>query len=501
MLRSSFIFLLLSVMLGTSGITFAQTSSDPSRIPLPAGLDSKGDVRSKGRPDIVFSGLRASCVRPGSIITIKGKNFDQLDRKNLALDDNGNLIELDVLSKNNTQISSYLPKDKINLNRTYDIVFYSKRNFEAAEKTGLSVRICPANGEMSKDIARVQDVLILVDGAQKNAILGELQRRRLPVVQIFTLNALQSVLVQTRTSNAKIVIQELRNSFPQAEIDFNNDLTSSSNPRLYAKKAIGWDDKSGCHYSQLEFPIGLLDGAIDKQHSAFLDQNIISREFIDDEIADKTHATSIGSILIGNSAQQGYSGLVPGTTLYNAVVLRVSETREQLASTIAVIQGLDWLLSNKVRLINVSLSSEIANRVLIKGFVISLEQGAIVFSSAGNQGADAPQSYPAAIEGIFSITAIDSLGKIYQMANQGRFIDFAAPGVDIWAAVPGNKGAYVSGTSFASPHALAIASLTLKNNPLVSREVLLKALTFSLVDLGVPGRDPVFGAGLLKSVC
>ncbi|MEH6633029.1 MAG: S8 family serine peptidase [Halopseudomonas aestusnigri] len=505
MLRSSALFFLLAIMLGASGVAFAQTSRDPSRTHLPSGPGSRGsaknDVGPKEQTGIVFSGLRASCVRPGSIITIQGKNFDKLDRKNLALDNRGNLIELEVLSKTDKRITSYLPKKNIALNKAYELVFFNENNSKSAKKTGLSIRICPADVDVSKDKSIIKDVLILVDGIHKNAVLNELQRRSLPVVQVFTLNALQSVLIQTRTNNTNIVIQELRTTFPQAEIDLNNDLSSSSNPRLYAKKTIGWGDNSGCSYAPLGFPIGLLDGAIDKQHSAFLDQKIISHDFLGNQVADTTHATSIGSILIGNAAQHGYSGLIPGTTLYSAVVLRLSKSGDQLASTIAVLQGLDWLLGNKVRLINVSLSSETANRVLIKGFVKSLERGTIVFSSAGNQGSDAPESYPAAIEGVYSITAIDSLGKIYQAANQGEFIDFASPGVDIWAAIPGNKGAYVSGTSFAAPHALAVASLILKNNPLVSREVLSKALSFSLVDLGLPGRDPVFGAGLLKSVC
>ncbi|WP_053006012.1 S8 family serine peptidase [Kiloniella spongiae] len=505
-------FLLLSV--GLPKYLPAQTSVDPAgtlpgTAPTPAGARATGTPNPDDRspeilqPDeIIFTGLRANCVRPGTILTIQGKNLDQIPKNNrLGLNNAGKLIELEILNKTQTRISSYLPKNIIEFNTAYDLVFYQQNKEHTFDKTGLSVRICPSNKVASRDSSAEQDVIILVENTQENPVRSELQKRGLPVVDVYNLDALQSVLIQTRTANAAIVIQELRAVFPDAEIDFNNDLTSSAKPRLYAQKAIGWGHDSGCQNTQLGFPIGLLDGAIDQHHIAFVGQSIVSRSFLGTQTIDLSHATSIGSILIGNDPVQGYQGLIPGTTLYNAVVLRLSHSGDQLASTVAVLQGLDWLLSNQVRLINVSLSTATSNRVLNKGFVLSLEKGAIVFSSAGNQGPEAPESYPAALDGVFSVTAIDSRQKIYRDANQGDFIDFAAPGVDIWAATPDNKGAYVSGTSFATPHALAVAALILKNNPKISREVLSRALSFSLIDLGTPGPDPVYGAGLLKGTC
>ncbi|WP_417433297.1 S8 family serine peptidase [Kiloniella sp.] len=526
MLRHSLtlvVFLLLSI--GIPQDLPAQTSADPASEepgtgaipntpPIPGASTSTGKSRTvTGDPvtpqptgnrsdEIIFSGLRAICVRPGTILTIQGKNFDDIPNSyRLGLSNTHDLIELDILNKKNTLISSYLPKKGIDLDTKYDLVFFKRSTRQVFDKTGLSVRICPTETSVVNDVSIEQDVIILVDGAQENAVRSELQRRHLPVLEVYNLGVLQSVLIQTRSTNAGAVIQELRTVFPNAEVDFNNDLTASAKPRLYAQKAIGWDLDQGCQVTQLGFPIGLLDGAIDQHHAAFDGQAIVSRNFLGNQTIDLSHATSIGSILIGNNQENGYQGLIPGTQLFNAVVLRLSNSGDQLASTVAVLQGLDWLLENHVRLINVSLSTDVANSVLNKGFVLSLEKGALVFSSAGNQGPNAPVSYPAALEGVFTITAIDSRHKIYRDANQGNFIDYAAPGVDIWTAVPGNKGAYVSGTSFATPHALAVASHILKNNPKMSRQVLSRALSFSVIDLGDHGRDSIYGAGLIKGTC
>ena len=70
------------------------------------------------------------------------------------------------------------------------------------------------------------------------------------------------------------------------------------------------------------------------------------------------------------------------------------------------------------------------------------------------------------------IHPIDAARRVYNEANQGDYIDFSAPGVDIWTIDDKTRGRYSSGTSFAVPHALAVAALYLKKNPSLPREIL-----------------------------
>ena len=82
----------------------------------------------------------------------------------------------------------------------------------------------------------------------------------------------------------------------------------------------------------------------------------------------------------------------------------------------------------------------------------------------------------------------------------------AAPGVDVWvpvpaAAVPGAAampGQYVSGTSFAS----ALVSATLARAGAawwqLPKPTQLASLCQTATDLGSPGRDAVYGCGLLS---
>jgi subtilisin family serine protease len=162
---------------------------------------------------------------------------------------------------------------------------------------------------------------------------------------------------------------------------------------------------------------------------------------------------------------------------------------------------MDWLLINNVRLIDISLATATPNKILQQVIVTAQDKGALIFAAVGNFGADAGATYPAAEKGVFAITAVDAADNLYNQANTGSFVDFSAPGVDIWTAIPGGNGAYQSGTSFAAPHALAVAALFLNRNQSLSRAVLEQALLQTIKPLGGMDDRKFFGAGLLQGRC
>lgn len=304
------------------------------------------------------------------------------------------------------------------------------------------------------------------------AFPAAIEEQGLEVLQSYNLISLDSALIVTRGD--QLNLQKLRQQFPDAEIDWNDDLSASGvAPRLYAKNKIKWPDQGACLDEALKIPIGLIDGSIDQSHPAFAGQTILEKNFLRRTAADKSHATAIASILIGNAPDQGFDGLLSGAKIYNAVALRHAPNDEQLASTEATLRGLDWLMGQDIRLINVSLTGR-KNRVLISGFEKATARGALVFAAAGNNGPEAPPVYPAALEGVFAVTAIDKNGKPYKAANIGDYIDLAAPGVDIWVAVPDKQGSYLSGTSYAVPYALAGAALLLTSNRNLSSDLIMK---------------------------
>jgi subtilisin family serine protease len=106
--------------------------------------------------------------------------------------------------------------------------------------------------------------------------------------------------------------------------------------------------------------------------------------------------------------------------------------------------------------------------------------------------------YPAAQPGVVAVTAVDARRHIYKYATQGKYITLSAPGVDIWTATPGKPGVYVSGTSYAAPFATAALASAHLARPKQSWSALEHRLEKGARDLGAPGKDSVFGWGLVQ---
>jgi subtilisin family serine protease len=67
----------------------------------------------------------------------------------------------------------------------------------------------------------------------------------------------------------------------------------------------------------------------------------------------------------------------------------------------------------------------------------------------------APPQYPASYRGVIAVTGVDARGRALPEAGKPTHLDFAAPGADMAAALPGRGYSRVRGTSFAAPLAAA----------------------------------------------
>jgi len=119
-----------------------------------------------------------------------------------------------------------------------------------------------------------------------------------------------------------------------------------------------------------------------------------------------------------------------------------------------------------------------------------LEKGIVVVSAAGIDEQD-ESLYPAAQEGVIAVRAIDAGGKPFSKKIQGDYIDFSAPGVDLWLLNEKGDGRYLSGSSFAAP--IVSASYALLNNNVSTND----SLKNTVRDLGESGKDKHFGWGLI----
>lgn len=345
------------------------------------------------------------------------------------------------------------------------------------------------------------EILLLMASDALLAVKTDVERQGYRLVEQHSLLQLQQSLLVISTDRQPLepAIQQLRRQFPFAEVDRNDHYQAAAEPRLYANEKINWQPFTDCPLIiNAPLKVGMIDGAIDLDHPSLVGQTIRQQSFYRERPSpDKNHATAIAVVLVGNTQTPALTGLLTDVELVAASVLEQFDFGA-VATTEAMALALDWLMENQVRLINISLSGSRQNRVLSKLLDLTTLQGLLIFAAAGNDKLQHSAAFPAAHPNVFAITAIDVASRIYPFANQGEYLDFAAPGVDIWTANRDGPGQYRSGTSLAVPYAVAVAASYLRLNPNLSRNLLHQTLRRYSEDLGIPGHDSVFGWGLIK---
>jgi hypothetical protein len=337
---------------------------------------------------------------------------------------------------------------------------------------------------------RVQNEIVVADATE--GLTDFAQAQGFKVLRSESLDALGLAVTRLRAPDNLSAGQArdlIRNRFPDAIVDFNHlyePQTSLSLPAPdYASKAVRWSPQ--LRDCQVGLRLGLIDTAVDwslpilrgarKEAASFVEEGIA--------VAPVDHGTGIATLLVG---QQGF-GLLPGAELYSAGIFAVDGAGQPVASATSFASALNWLLTNKVSTINVSLSGP-PDRLMELAVKRARQRGAELVAAVGNDGMTDQARFPAAYDGVIGVTAVDQDGRVFDAANRGDFVALSAPGVALFIPEqPDGSGRLVTGTSFAAPYVTA-ALARFGNDP--------DRMFAAALDLGAPGTDPVFGHGLVQ---
>jgi serine protease len=159
-----------------------------------------------------------------------------------------------------------------------------------------------------------------------------------------------------------------------------------------------------------------------------------------------------------------------------------------------------------------SLDKELLDQVRAKGIV--------VVAAAGNSATNRP-SYPAAYDGVVSVSAVDVNGTKASYSNYGATIDIAAPGgnsgdlngdgySDGVLSTGGDDSSgtitftykTMYGTSMASPHVAGVVALMKAVHPGLTPDDLDALIATGKItdDIGAAGRDDSYGYGLVNAL-
>jgi len=287
--------------------------------------------------------------------------------------------------------------------------------------------------------------------------------------------------------STKRALKELRKLDPGGAYDFNHIYTETGaiEPAAQPASTTQMPSPSGAGLR-----IGMIDRGVDATHAVFRDSKIHLHGCGDRAMPDP-HGTAVASLIAGQAAQ--FHGAAPGAEIYAADVF-CGAVRGGSVDLIA--DAFAWLVAEEVPIINVSL---VGPRNVMVEYVVRavIARGHVIVAAVGNDGPAAPALFPASYDGVIGVTGVDAHRQVLIEAGRGPQVDFAAPGADMGAAIPGQAFGTVRGTSFAAPIVAGLLAVQMKvaGSPTVNGAS--AALAAQAIDLGAPGPDAVYGKGLV----
>lgn len=277
------------------------------------------------------------------------------------------------------------------------------------------------------------------------------------------------------------------------EASANDEPKACVGDKCFARQLMHW--KSNLTSCAQRARVGVIDTSFDTGHPAFSGRRLELQNFGGSTVqrAGDWHGTAVLSVLAG-AGDSGTPGLVPDAEFLLASTFNTDRNGQASADAISVLRALAWLDGRGVNVVNMSFSGP-PNAQIEATISAMAAKGVIFVAAAGNLGVNGPPSYPAAYKQVIAVTAISKDMRNYRHASRGDYVDVAAPGVNIWTALPNAREGYRTGTSFAAPFVtgLLAAMPAARKNIRTKADVLSRV---SMQDLGTPGRDPIYGEGL-----
>lgn len=234
--------------------------------------------------------------------------------------------------------------------------------------------------------------------------------------------------------------------------------------------------------------VAILDSGIE-DHSYFKNVKIDSIDLTDIGVsgAGADHGTAVASIVAGAA------GVAPAADL---LVIRVLDD-QGVGSSFDLAEGIVRAVDQGAQIINLSLGVYQDTQVLQEAVRYAQARGVLMVAAAGNDGYD-QLPYPAAYSEVLSVTAVDGLGQHAVFSNKSKSIDFAAPGVGIFAAAEKAGAQLFSGTSAAAPFVSGTLATLLSGDSTLSPQEAVNLVENYLDEAGAAGPDSVYGGGLLN---
>jgi serine protease len=226
--------------------------------------------------------------------------------------------------------------------------------------------------------------------------------------------------------------------------------------------------------------------------------------------AHGTHMTGTIAQTTGNGL--GTAGIAPGATIMPIRVL----TSDGRGTSSDIAQGLRFAADHGAHVANLSLGGVEDTAELAEAVTYASDKGVTIVASSGDAGAPTVL-FPAAYPDVIAVGAVRLDKTRPGYSSYGEGLDLVAPGGDlsvdqngdglddgvVQQSLNGDASSlcfcFIEGTSSAAAHVSGVAALLVASGRTTTPEEVRDALVSSAEDLGPPGEDDEYGAGLVQA--
>ncbi len=166
-------------------------------------------------------------------------------------------------------------------------------------------------------------------------------------------------------------------------------------------------------------------------------------------------------------------------------------------------EAVRWAVDNGAKVINISLGSTTPQwpQSWDAAFLYAEQKDVVIVAAAGNRvGGNIQVGAPATIPGVLTVAGLDRKGVAsIDSSSQGISIGVAAPAENLRGGLPGGGYAEWAGTSGATPIVAGVAALIRSKWPEMSAKQVINRIVTTAKDAGAPGKDPLYGFGVLNA--
>ncbi|MDY7088685.1 MAG: type VII secretion-associated serine protease mycosin, partial [Actinomycetota bacterium] len=251
--------------------------------------------------------------------------------------------------------------------------------------------------------------------------------------------------------------------------------------------------------------VAVIDSGVDADHPDLQGQVLPGLDLVDDKGDGDTdlvgHGTTVSGIIAGRSDDQsGVVGIAPKAKI---LPVRVLDEDNRYNDALIVAQGVRWAVDNGAKVINLSLGGNGSSAALAAALDYAFAKDVVVIACTGNTSASSTTGvwYPAREPGVLAVAGVERDGNtLWSGSITGKETVVAAPATQLVGANTGGDYWKVQGTSFAAPMVSATAALIRSRWPDMPAGEVINRIIRTAKDKGMPGRDPLFGFGLVNPV-